>query len=47
MRENDEEFKKHYQRNKKSKVEGPKAKIGHSQGSISSTMWFHKSVSNL
>ena len=39
MRETDEEFKKRSQRNRKNKVEGPKAKIGHSQGSISSTMW--------
>uniref|UniRef100_A0A7C9D1T7 Transposase-associated domain-containing protein n=1 Tax=Opuntia streptacantha TaxID=393608 RepID=A0A7C9D1T7_OPUST len=47
MRENDEEFKKQSQRNKKSKVEGLKAKISHSQGSISSTMWFHKSAKAL
>ena len=46
MRETDEEFKKRSQRNRKNKVEGPKAKIGHSQGSISSTMWFNKLVSN-
>jgi len=26
----------------KNKVEGSKAKIGHSQGYISSTMWFEK-----
>jgi len=30
MRETDEEFKKRSQRNRKNKVEGPKAKIGHS-----------------
>ena len=46
MRETDEEFKKRSQRNRKNKVEGPKAKIGYSQGSISSTMWFNKLVSN-
>ena len=38
-RETDEEFKKRSERNTKNKVEGPKAKIGHSQGSISATMW--------
>jgi len=47
MRENDEEFKKQSQRNKKNKVEGLKAKISHSQGWILSTMWFHKLVSKL
>jgi len=47
MRKNDEEFKKRSQRNKKNKVEGPKAKIGHNQGLILSTMWFHKLISNL
>jgi len=47
MRETNEEFKKRSQRNRKNKVEGTKAKIAHSQGSISSTMWFNKLVSNL
>ena len=37
-RETDEEFKKRSERNRKSKVEGPKEKIGHSQGTISATM---------
>ena len=43
-REHDEDFKKRSERNRKNKVEGPKAKIGHSRGSISSTMWFDKLV---
>ena len=33
MTENDDEFKKRYERNKKNKVEGPKVKTGHSQRS--------------
>jgi len=33
--EHDEAFKARSERNRKNKVEGPKAKIGHSQGSIS------------
>ena len=43
-RETDEEFKKRSERNRKNKVEGPKAKIGHSQGSISATMWAQRLV---
>ena len=42
MRKNDEEFKKRSAKNKKNKVEGPKAKVAHSQGSITSTMWSKK-----
>ena len=42
--EHDPTFKARSERNRKNKVEGPKAKIGHSQGSISSTMWFQKLV---
>ena len=41
-REHDPAFKARSECNKKNKVEGPKAKIGHSQGCISSTMWFQK-----
>ena len=43
-RETDEEFKKRSERNWKNKVEGPKAKIGHSQRSISATMWAQRLV---
>uniref|UniRef100_A0A7C8Z4D6 Uncharacterized protein n=1 Tax=Opuntia streptacantha TaxID=393608 RepID=A0A7C8Z4D6_OPUST len=44
MRDNDKEFKKHSKRNKWNKVEGPKVKIGYSQGLISSAMWLNKLV---
>jgi len=43
-RETDEEFKKRSERNKKNKTEGPKAKIGHNQGSISAIMWVERLV---
>jgi len=43
-RKTDEEFKKRSERNRKNKTEGPKAKIGHIQGSISTTMWVMKLV---
>ena len=43
-REHDPTFKARSECNRKNQVEGPKAKIGHSQGSISSTMWFEKLV---
>ena len=43
-RETYEEFKKRFERNRKNKVEGPKEKIGHSQGSISATMWVQRLV---
>jgi len=46
-RENDEVFKKRSARNKKNKVEGSKGKIGHSQRSISSTMWLYKLVTTV
>jgi len=38
-RVNDEVFKKRSARNRKNKMKGSNRKIGHSQGSISSTMW--------
>ena len=43
-RETDEEFKKRSEQNMKNKTEGPKAKIGHNQGSISATMWAERLV---
>ena len=43
-RDTDEEFKKRSERNRRNKIEGPKAKIGHSQGSISATMWAERLV---
>ena len=43
-REIDEDFKKRSKRNRKNKTEGPKAKTGHSQGSISATMLVEKLV---
>ena len=46
-RENDEVFKKRLERNRKNKVEGSKGKIGHSQGSISSTMWLNELVTRV
>ena len=46
-REHDEAFKKRSVRNRKNKVEGSKGKIGHSGGSISSTMWLQKLVTTL
>jgi len=46
-REHDEVFKKRSARNRRNKVEGFKGKIGHSQGSICSTMWLYKLVTRL
>ena len=46
-REHDEVFKKRSARNRKNKVEGSKGKIGHSGGSISTTMWLYKLVTRL
>jgi len=46
-RENDEVFKKRSTRNRKNKVEARRGKIGHSQGSISSTMWLYKLVTRV
>ena len=43
-RETDEEFKKRSEWNRKNKTEGPKAMIGHNQGSISATMWAKRLV---
>ena len=43
-RKTDEEFKKRSTRNRRNKTEGSKAKIGHSQGSISATMWARRLV---
>ena len=43
-RETNEEFKKRFERNNKNKTEGPKAKIGHNQGSISAIMWAKRLV---
>ena len=43
-RETDDEFKKRSERSTKNKVEGLKGKIGHSQGSISATMWAERLV---
>jgi len=40
----DKEFKNQSERNRKNKTEWPKAKIGHSQGSISTTMWAERLV---
>jgi len=46
-RQHDEVFKQRSERNRKNKVEGSKGKIGHSGGSISSTMWLQKLVTRL
>jgi len=43
-RETDEKFKKRFERNMSNKKEGPKAKIRHIQGSISTTMWAERLV---
>ena len=46
-REHDEVFTKRSARIRKNKVEGSKGKIGHSGGSISSTMWLYKLVTRV
>ena len=43
-KETDEEFKKRSAWNRRNKTEGPKAKIGHNQGSISATIWAERLV---